>query len=104
MQKVLVPGGNHQVPLALIKKHRIAFQQHEAPDSGTVRWLRKYAAFKFEKSGCFRVSGSNPHHSCESGVGRECAVVGGEGSGVGGHESVFRVCLGISWRLSTETE
>ena len=69
-----------------------------------MQWWRKYATFKFEKSGHFRVSGSNPDHSCEPGVGGECAMVGGEGSGVGGHESIFKVHWGISWRLSTEAE
>ena len=33
-----------------------------------------------------------------------CAMVGGEGSGVGGRESIFKVRWGISWRLSTEAE
>ena len=35
-----------------------------------MQWWRKYVTFKFEKSGHFRVSGSNPDHSCEPGVGR----------------------------------
>ena len=30
--------------------------------------------------------------------------LGGEGSGVGGRESIFKVCWGISQRLSTDTE
>lgn len=38
------------------------------------------------------------------GCGEDCAMVGGEESGVGGRESIFKVHWGISWRLSTETE